>query len=397
MFRYIIYFVFFFFLFYSEGIDIGGMTVSQLWKMPLIVYMVFFIAISRRKHRRPSFIRLYYGISIKNLINSGIATNFISNVQEGLRYIFVPLIYDSFFLSKKDINGLYDILLRIAQYFVLTNIPFLFFGLKSLSEGMEYGDFMAYTGIFQNQHAMSVIMAICILTILHSFKRYGFSLFRIGTLYNVALLVMAFYSMFLGFARTGWLMCIFGIIILFLPQKISIKQLAVMGFFICALAGGIIYMMNNNELFHDRVLGIDVETGKQLDVGSGRGDYMTHAIEYYKEGNFMEWIFGRSMKGLKDYEYIKTGMNITSHNGFVNMLVVNGIVGIILMIWCLIAMLLWIRKRKYCSGNRLALAVWFMNLSFQLTQGGHFFHADLFYALIFVILERENTQRLLKA
>ena len=389
MFRYIIYFVLFFFLFYAEGIKVGGMTVSQLWKMPLIVVMVFLI-VRKRRHHRPLFISLYYWIAIKNLFNAGTIKTFVSNIQEGLRFVFIPLIYDSFNLSNKSVESLYKFLLVVAQYFVLTNIPFIFFGLPSLHEGKEYGDFIAYTGIFQTQHAMSVIMSLCILVILQYFKREGFSIYRFSSLYNGILLVLAVYAMLLGYARTGWLMCLVGIMILFVPKKISGKQILVFTLVLMVLVAGIAYLMENNQKFHDRILGIDAVTGVQRDVDSGRSEYIKHGLDYYMQGSALELLFGRSMVGLRNYEEAMTTMNIATHNGFSNMIVVNGIVGLILMIWCMFAMLIWIRHRKYCYSGRLALAAWFMNFSFQMTQGGHIFHADLFYALIFVILERER-------
>lgn len=78
-----------------------------------------------------------------------------------------------------------------------------------------------------------------------------------------------------------------------------------------------------------------------------------------------------------------------AHNGFVDMLARNGIVGLLLMFLMLIALFAFIRRRKQCPTYRLALALWLMNFSFQVTQGGSMFHTDLLYALTFCLLEEE--------
>ena len=39
------------------------------------------------------------------------------------------------------------------------------------------------------------------------------------------------------------------------------------------------------------------------------------------------------------------------------------------------------------------MASWLMNLSFQLTQGGHIFHFDLLYAMIYRILQLEYEEK----
>ena len=48
--RYILLFIPFFMLLYSENINIGGgMKISQLWKMPLLAYLIYYVFQYRRK------------------------------------------------------------------------------------------------------------------------------------------------------------------------------------------------------------------------------------------------------------------------------------------------------------------------------------------------------------
>lgn len=387
---YILLFLPFFMLFYAEGIKIGSLTVSQLWKLPLIVYFTYYL-FQYRKKQTPAWAQGYYWIATKHLVNAGTIKNIFANIQDGISFLFLPLIYN-YFHNSRSREVVERILLCISQYFVLTNIPFLFFGLKSHAEGLQYGEMVAYTGIFQNQHAMSTIMGICIIVILYYFKKEFFSSWQ-SKLFNVCLLALAMYAMYLGFARTGWLMCLLGVVILFMPRNTSIKQwLGILSVGV-VLSCGFTYLMLTNKTFHDRILDINTTTGKQKDLGSGRGEYIANAIELYLSGNIFELAFGKSMDDLKDYEYQKTGMRIYAHNGFATLLATNGAIGVLLKLMSMTLLYCFIRRRKDCVTHNAAMAFWCMNLSYQLTQGGHVFHSDLLYALTFCILQMEYKEK----
>lgn len=383
---YIALFIPFFLLFYSEALTIGSMRISQLWKIPLLAYLIFYLFQYRHKST-PSWSQCYYWLSLKHLVNSGSFKNLMSNIQDGISFLFLPLLYNYIqnAFSQKTINR---VLLCVVQYFVLTNIPFLCFGLQTHKQGVVYGDLTGYTGIFQNQHAMSTIMGICIIVLLYFFKKGTFGNIA-SKIYNICLLGLAAYAMYLGFARTGWAMCLIGVIVLYWPRNTQIKQW--MGIIIVSigLIGGFTLLMTTSKDFHNRVLDIDTTTGRQKDIGSGRGEFIANALELYASGNVFEMAFGKSMKDLTDYEYIKTGHHIYAHNGFATLLVTDGALGIVIKLTAMALLLCFIHKRRKCFSHNAAMAFWMMNLSYQLTQGGHVFHSDLLYALMFCILQNE--------
>ena len=387
-------FIPFFFLFYSESINIGGMRISQLWKLPLVGYFICYL-FQYRKKNSPLWSQGYYWLAVKHLFNSGTIKKTFANIQDGIPFLFLPLMYN-YFCNSMSLEKVEKILLCITQYFILTNIPFLFFDLPSNTEGLMYGERASYTGIFQNQHAMSTIMGICIIVILNFFKKNYFDNLALKG-YNALLLLLAAYAMYLGFARTGWAMCVIGICVLFLPNNMRVKQW--IGIIIVTLSiGGVFsYMMINNKDFHDRILDINSQTGEQKELGSGRSVFIANAIELYESGNIFELAFGKSMEDLKDYEYKKTGMRIYAHNGFATLLATDGAIGIIIKLTSMALLFFFIIRRKDCESHNAALAFWFMNLSFQLTQGGHVFHSDLLYALTFSLLELENDNNCNKA
>ena len=388
--KYILLFAPFFLLFYSESINMGGLTVSQLWKMPLLAYLIYYLFQHRHK-LSPAWTQGYYWLSLKHLVNSGCIKYMANNIQTGISFLFLPLLFN-YLQNKFNKENVEKMLLCISQYFILTNIPFLFFGLQTNRQGLEYGDFVAYTGIFQNQHAMSCIMGLCIIVLLYFFKKEEFKTWPVR-IYNAFLLILAAYAMYLGFARTGWAMCLIGGCVLFMPRNMNVRQWGGIIIVGAVLSAGFTVMMVSNKDFHDRVLDISSETGKQKELGSGRGDFIANALELYASGNVLELAFGKSMTDLKDYEYEKTGMRIYAHNGFATLLVTDGAIGVLIKLLTMALLLAFILKRRNCPSYQASLAFWMMNLSFQLTQGGHVFHSDLLYALTFCVLQLESEEK----
>lgn len=386
---YVLLFIPFFALFYSESLQIGGMTISQLWKIPLAFYLIYYL-LQHRHLKSPRWSEWQYAASIKSLINADAIVNPASNAQTALKMAFLPLLYNYIHNHEWRANTLRKALLLVAHYFILTNVP-VFLGLRTLSSGHDYGTFVAYSGIFQNQHAMSVIMGMCIVVILNAFKTE--QLKGLATkAYNVALIALACYAMYLGFARTGWLMFLLATITLFWPRNINVRQWVGILLIVATLAGGFAYLFNTNELFHDRIVGNNLQTHQKMNVDSGRSEYMAIALDRYAHGTVPELLFGVSYTEVRAAIQAKTRLHIGAHNGFVDALTANGILGLGLLLLFAFSLLAFILQRKQAETFRLALAMWVMFWSFQTTQGGYMFHTDFIYALIFCLLERESEE-----
>lgn len=379
----------FFALFYSESIEVGATSISQLWKLPLAFYLMYYL-FQHRHTDSPLWSQAQYWLSVKSLFNADAVTNLASNVQSALKITFLPLLYNYIHNKEWRLATLQRALLLVAQYFILTNVPF-FLGLKTMKTGHDYGAFVAYSGIFRNQHAMSVIMAICIVIILNAIKTRQITHWT-GKAYNIILIALACYAMYLGFARTGWVMFLLATVILFIPRNINVKQWVGIVLIMFTLIGGFAYLFDNNQLFHDRIVGNDLQTHQKLNMDSGRSEYMAIALERYAQGSIPELIFGISYTEVRAAIQAKTGLHIGAHNGFVDTLTANGVLGLGLMLVLIFGLLAFILRRREEEDFRLALAMWVMFVSFQITQGGYMFHSDFLYALIFCILEREREE-----
>lgn len=386
---YILFFIPFFFLLYSESLEFGGMSVSQLWKIPFAGYLIYYL-FQYRHMPTPKWAQFQYWLSLKYFVKVNHIATFMPNMLAAFKALFLPLLFNFFCNKQWKTATLKKILLVISQYFILTNIPFML-GMKTLRTGVDYGNFVAYTGIFQYQHAMSVIMAICIIVILDEFKRGDLST-RFSRIYNVGLIALAAYAMYLGFARTGWLMCVLAVIVLFLPKNMNVRQWIGIVTIIMVLVVGFVFLFVNNAHFHDRIVGNDLQTHQKINIDSGRSQYIEIAWNRYTNGSVSELLVGVSYEEVREVILEKTGLHIGAHNGFVDMLAANGIVGLGLMLLFMFSLLGYIWRRKRALSFRLAMAMWVMYFSFQMTQGGYMFHSDLLYALIYCILEKEYRQ-----
>ncbi len=383
MLNYIKYFIIFFFLFYLEPIIIyGNLTFSQIWKIPFIIFSISFIIYKR--YYKKSFSGISFLYSIKNIFNESLFTNPITNLIETFRYLNFFVIYElirlTFFKSKIYI---FKILVRISQYFILSNIPFLLGILRSRKDGIIFGERLSFVGIFQNPHAASVILSfstILLINNLHNFKKFNFL-----KLYNIILISFGLVCISLSFVRTGYLITFLGLFIILHPNnKYKIYKYYIFIFFTLFF---IFYYINSNAILRNRIYDLN-KYGNQLRIGSGRIEFASISYDYWSKGDIFILFFGRGLDNIKNNLFNKTGMRIFSHNGFVDALTINGLIGIFLFILSFFFIFKFILKQKKSNYFRINLTFIVMYLSYQLTQGGVTFGTDIFLALSLNLLSQ---------
>jgi hypothetical protein len=113
----------------------------------------------------------------------------------------------------------------------------------------------------------------------------------------------------------------------------------------------------------------------------------------WQESSVSQMLFGSGLDHLKEYLGFSYGLEISSHNGFIDALVVGGAFGLIL--YCLfMGSLVWfIQNRRESEYYSLALAGVFCTFTSQLTQGGAGFTFDLLLSLTLanLFLERQSS------
>lgn len=376
-----------FFLIYWGPISVGPTTFSQVWKIPLFVFL-FWQVIIIRSREKPAFIKWSYARAGKNLVTSGFSVSYVAGIIDFVRYMMFPLMYEYVSLKIKDLKHLDKILLGFAQFIIISGIPFVFGLLRSKAkDAILYEDFDSYAGMFQNTHGAAITTTTAVLILL-AFLKLNSNIIKYKKL-NYALLVFGVYLIYLTFIRTGYAMFFIGLIFIFIPKKVSFKQIISATVAVSVLVLGFIYLLETSETFYNRIF--DIRNGKQTAAGSGRLLFWKASFDLWFNGNVFEIFFGFGYEALLDKIGEVTGIRVYAHNEFFTQLGQNGLLGILFFIGYLVSLLQFIWKRRKMPSFRLSIAVYFLYVSLMLTQGGMWFELDVFMVLVFVKLELESS------
>lgn len=387
MIRIVIPYLIVFFLIYWGPISVGPTSFSQVWKVPLFGFMFWQVLVLRNKEK-PTFIKWSYARAAKNLVTGGFSVSYVAGIIDFVRYMMFPLMYEYASLKIKDLKGLDKILLGFAQFIIISGIPFVLGLLRSKAkDAILYADFDSYAGMFQNTHGAAITTTTAVL-ILMAFLKLDSSIIKYKKL-NYALLAFGIYLIYLTFIRTGYAMFFIGLVFIFMPKKLSFKQIITATVAVSVLIFGFLYLLETSETFYNRIF--DIRNGKQTAAGSGRLLFWQASFDLWFHGNVFEIFFGFGYEGLLDKIGEVTGIRVYAHNEFFTQLGQNGLLGVVFFIGYLVSLLRFIWKRRKMPSHRLSIAVYFLYVSLMLTQGGMWFELDVFMVLVFVKLEFENT------
>lgn len=375
-----------FFLIYLGSIPLGPTTFSQLWKIPLFIYLFWQVLIIRNRSK-PGFIKWSYARAAKNLVTSGFSVSYIPGFIDFLRYMMFPLMYEFASIKIKSIEQLNKILLGFAQFIIISGIPFVLGILKSNStHEVDINVVDSYSGMFQNSHGAAITTTTAVLILL-AFLKLKSKIIKFKAL-NYVLLVFGIYIIYLTYIRTGYAMFVIGLICLYIPKNFTIKQMVSAAVALSILGFGFYYLLETNVTFYNRIF--DIRNGQQTAAGSGRLLFWKASIDLWLNGNLFEVLFGFGYEGLLDHIYKAVGLRVYAHNEFFTQLGQNGLIGVVFFLGYLVSLFGFIWKRRKRPSFRLAIAIFFLYVSLMLTQGGMWFELDVFMAMVFVKLQFEQ-------
>ena len=381
--KYILYMIILFIIVY---IDQRNPVFSQIWKV--ILLFGIFLDVLRIKiihYRRPAFLKFAYLWGAKNFINYGLIEYPFSTIAYGVKFSILPILCDYFVIKFKSKEALFKFGLVISQYFIIFNIPFLLGILKPADHAfLIYDGVEAYTGIFSGQHTTAITTAMAMMFLAYQIIQHDNKIKN--RIYNGILFLIACYILYSTFTRTGWAMGVLGLIILLSARKPSIKMVITQVIALAVIGGAYIYMLNHDERFYNRVNDITHDGEYQSEAGSGRLIFATVSLNMFANSEIPEQILGNGLDPLMDNMERAIGMRIYSHNGWIDALTGNGIIGIFLLFFfCLTAIIYSIRHRKDKYAE-IAISCIVMYISYQSTQGGVFFYQDLLVAISLALI-----------
>lgn len=375
-----------FLLIYLGPVQVGPTSFSQVWKIPLLLFLIWEIVVirSRKKH---GFIQWSYARAIKNLIAGGFSVSYVAAVVDFLRYLMFPLLFEYISLKVKDLRRLDSLLLGFAQFIIVSGLPFVLGILESKAvDVITYKGFDSYAGMFQNTHGTAIATTTAVLVLIFFIKQKS-TLIRYKAL-NYAILAFGIYLIYATFIRTGYVMFFVGLLVIYTPKKLNVKQLLSAGLALSVLVVAFLYLLETNEVFYNRIF--DIRNGKQTAAGSGRLLFWEASVDLWLNGSVFELFFGSGYEALLDKIGEVTGIRVYAHNEIFTQLGQNGLLGVVFFIGFLISLFKFIWNRRRMPSYRMALAVYFLYTSLMLTQGGMWFELDVFMVLVFVKLELEG-------
>jgi hypothetical protein len=385
---YIIWFAVYFLIhYYIEYLpNIGSVSVAQLWKIPLIVFLIGYNLLS--KSQKNTFEKIGYILAIEYMLSPETITNPLKSVILATKPITLILLFGYMipkYRRKPEVAEKW--LYAMAQFIPLLSLPFLIGIIQPIKEYIDAGEHFGveglvyYTAAFGSGHCASSYFCASILTLLYGFKTKRFKT-NWSKIFNILLIIISLVSTFRAYTRTGWLMLIVGIFTLYSYKKITIKHLRNIAITLFTVFIGIIALYNYSEAFHARIIGTSVNntsTDKIETGGSGRTKFWENAIVgLYNQNNIYYSLFGQGITIVKKYNLKTTGMEVFSHNQFLDALSQHGLFGIILLCIFYWYIYKYIRLNK-SPYQKLCYALFFSNLIFAFFQNEMYFD----YAVIF--------------
>jgi len=127
-------------------------------------------------------------------------------------------------------------------------------------------------------------------------------------------------------------------------------------------------------------------------VGSGRLKYWAQAIENWQSEGLPSIVIGLGMELTKDKMEEGTGRRLFAHNGFLQQLQAEGLIGFILLLLFLYFLYRFIRKYKISPYYTLLLAIYSEFIVYMFFQGGNYFLYYVIFATYIAILPKTTMQ-----
>ena len=353
-------------LFHFETLSIGGVKISHLWKGVALLFISLYLI---KNNKIYLFIYgPYILIAIIQLVHIDLSNGFSTPIFKFIITLFFPLV--GIFILKYNTNQLKYSLLYFSYFFIASFIPYKLGIINSIKDGYLLKGFgsesLGLIGPYQTAHSASLTLASALVVIVFfwfegSFKkRFLFPMLFIGV-----------YFLLITYVRTGLVMFILGILpILYNYFKKNTKSKIRLIFMGTGLASFMLIQIFNSDVLMNRILGDRINSSEDTfeTMGSGRGlIWLSSGLVYLNSSN-TEKIIG--MGELEQQKRIGklTGMNIASHNGFLDLLLVNGIIGLILFLIFLYRVLKFLLAHKSVY-NILGQSLFILYLTMCFFQG----------------------------
>ena len=386
-------YVLLFFLFYFEPMVLGGLKFSILWKVPLVAVLAiyFFLTVSK-KLTIPIFVFFGLLLSFKYFFSLSSFQYMSTTISEFTKFSVFLFLF--LFLQQRYKK---EILIKMGKYLsifiVLSFIPFMLGLLETHGRSIDISKFGDITGssligVFQNPHGAGITLAFALLILFYyimqtrSIKEQYFL---------ICILFLGVTELFLTMVRTPLAMFIFGSLYIMI-KNFRVKHYLILLSLVVIAISYITYQYQKSPLIQS--MATRMEGKNKYDssggVGSGRLKFQEVAINSWQSEGPFGVIFGLGMELAKDKMYNATGMRLFAHNGFVEMLQSEGLIGFILFLLFLLFLFKYIQIYKNGKYYTLVVALYISYIVAIYFQGGHYFLLYVLFSIYLALLTKNE-------
>ncbi|MBI1287878.1 MAG: hypothetical protein GC178_09895 [Flavobacteriales bacterium] len=307
-----------------------------LFKLIIMLFFVFGALWKVRNKRLPDFFVLGVLFLIKGII---IVPDKVIYLETAVKVSFIAFILPLtvLYALKSPIAKIDKYIFYLCALLISSTVPY-HLGLLQNDLAIEVGKYdmrkysaegVLFTGPFENIHNAAITLTFCSIGTLKFFRATR----KLGVKLILLLLVLVgLLGVYLTYVRTAWVMLLFGgVVMLFynqrtLKKKIRNYALAVLTV-ICVL-----WVYSQSEVVQMRLNNTNAYGGEALSEGSGRLVFWGTMIQYLGELDLFRLAFGTGRESGMDYMYEKINRRLFSHNGFLDILVSTGVIGLLLFL-----------------------------------------------------------------
>lgn len=387
------FFIIFFLLHYISGLpNLGILSISQIWRMSLLGFLLLILLFTSRRFRK--FEKTGYWYASVSFLCPAILTNPFSVILFAVKQIPTILFFNFWNYFSKDKLERYLVL--IAQVISLSSLVTLLGIIEPLNDfdsaDMYMDEQVFYSSIFASSRAASSYFAAA--TVILGFYIYkGYFRTKLSVICNWVLMLISLYSLYLCYIRTGWFMLFVMVFLLFFLETRNLKQKIIGLFLLGILALGVVGLYQNNEAFRTRISGQTKynQTDELVDLdGSGRLEFWANGIRNWAENDAYSLFFGKGLDAVKEDNYRAFGMEIFSHNLFVDTLCQYGLISLILLVVYNVYIFLFInRYRKRSIYGNLTLVLLIGAIIFNILQSEIYFNYAVLMSLSMALIYKE--------
>lgn len=394
--RYIRYYIFGFFLlflFHFESLSIGPLKISHLWKGMVLVLLVFHFLFSKKFKLfiyKPLVILPFLLFFNQEFFENPFNVFLTISINLIIPFFGIYIIH----LSEKQLQKW---LLFFASFFVLSFMPYQLGLLQSYGEGYnleKYGaESYGLVGPYQGVHAASIALAASFIILVYFWIQKTYN-----RQYLSLLIILCLFFLINVYVRTGLAMALIGILPMIVKlyrqsNKKTRRSIKLVSLVIPLL---LLYQISQNEILQKRITG-NSKYGQENNIekyGSGRGLIYITNFKIFYESNIIEKFIGMGSLELMRRTNQKIGIHVLSHNGFLTILLSQGVLGLTILITFYINVYNVIKrlpKDLMPLGQSLFIA--FLIMTFIQTYNFFYFHIIFLLSITLLIKKKVNQRK----